>query len=95
MTTKNQEYYIASVECYQVKAISGSILTKEGTIKWLGMSGGYPQCTSKGDAMHWDSKEEILAQHHEWDGMPWYCRLKIYHVHRTIVNSVQEVEKPL
>ena len=74
LSESEKTYYIASVECYEVKSYDGLILTRDGERVWLGTDQGFSQCF----------RSESLAKHFKhpnfnvknWDGMPWNCRLK-------------------
>lgn len=69
-------FYIASARCREVKNADGSVRTKENAEVWLGMSDGYPSGGSKAHAHKFATPEEIRRSWTEWDGMPWWYRLK-------------------
>lgn len=73
-----KEGFIASARCYQVKYANGSVATEENTEVWLGMSRDqYYQCErSLKCAYVFETKEQVLRRWKDWDGMPWYFRLK-------------------
>lgn len=57
---KKDEYYIASVRCYQMKYFSGIVAIKEDEEAWLGVSDNYPQCfRNKDEAFKFESIKEI------------------------------------
>ena len=96
-TTKTEKtYYIASVECYEAKALSGDILTADGKIIWLGMSEGYHQCQiNKTSAKHYETPSKAIKDAKHFDGMPWYYRLKqgtvkVYKVYHSIEETLIE-----
>ena len=76
ITESIKEYYIASVECREVKSFSGTVHTYDGTIIWLGYSEGYVSCRSKSSAHKFKTSEEIVEKALQWNGMPWYYQLK-------------------
>jgi hypothetical protein len=74
---KPKDYYVASVECGEMKAFNGKVMTEDGTVVWLAESEGYPQVSrSRRNAQRFDSPEEIKACAADYDGMPWYYRFK-------------------
>lgn len=75
MITK-EEWYIASVKCYQVKGVDGKVLTKEDVEVWLSEERDYPTLSTNKQWAHKFKKipnKEIL---NHYDGMPWYYRIK-------------------
>ena len=101
MAEVNQEYFIASAECREVKAFDGSVKTADGKTVWLGYSDGYPACqTGKNSAHKFKTAEEIRTRAAQWDGMPWYYSLKpgtlrIYRVNERRTVERTEVEEPV
>lgn len=92
-------YYIVSARCYQVKSVTGSVLTKEDEEVWLGSSDGYPQwCRGKLGADHFSRPNSARAAAIQSDGMPWYCRIKpdsvrVFKADRRTVEEITETEE--
>lgn len=95
MSIKEERYFIASVQCYQVKAFNGNVMIKEDCTAWLSEDRGYPELSSrKRDARHFNEpiSEEDLKK---WDGMPWYYRIKpgtlqVFEVYRKVETTIVE-----
>jgi hypothetical protein len=98
---KEEEYYIVSAKCREMKYFDGTIATKEDEVVWLGLSDGYPACGAKGSASRFKSlKDATNLKVANWDGMPWWYRLKpgtlkIYHVSKVVVEDYREEEVKL
>ncbi len=75
-TVRTVVYHIACFEMQEVRALDGSIITKDGTLGWLAVNDGYyVVTTAKGGAYHFD-KPISVKEAAKWDGMPWYHRGK-------------------
>jgi hypothetical protein len=94
-TRHEEEYYVASARCREVKFYNGHIAAHEDEVVWLGISDGYPSCGPRGSAHHFKDIKDIVAKN--WDGMPWWNRLKpgslrIYHVYDVVIKEYREEE---
>lgn len=94
MATTERKYFIVRVTFKQVKAVDGSVMTKEDETGVLSMTtgdyAGYYECRrAPADAIgghHFDAAPTMKAVM-KWDGMPWYFRIK-----NAEVIEVNEVE---
>lgn len=75
MKTK-ETYFIASVKLYQIKTVTGGILTKDGETGWLGECEWGPQVVSSEESATQFKTKPTASILGEYDGMPWYCRIK-------------------
>ena len=95
METKSESektYYIASVECYEVRAYDGLILTHDGERVWLGTDQGFSQCfRGESSAKHFKHPDDFDVKN--WDGMPWNYRLKPGTLEITKVTEVKTLCK--
>jgi hypothetical protein len=95
---EGEEYYIVSVDLKKVTGVNGNALTLEGAVGWLSMTEDcYPKIqTLKALAKKFKEKPNLNGLN-DWDGMPWYCRIKpgsakIYKVQttKTITETYEE-----
>jgi len=94
-------YHIASVRCHQMKYGDGSVVIEDDSEVWLSVSGSHPTChQSKSNARRFraDEVSGIKGRIAQWDGMPWYYRIKpgtlrIFKVTRkeTIEETIEEI----
>lgn len=93
--TKTEDYYIVEATLKEVKAFNGKVLTPEGKKEWLCISEGYPSFTTN-EAVAKKFDEPPSRDHvANWDGMPWYCRIKGYRTHHivreTTITTTREI----
>ena len=94
MSKTVREYYIVRVTFRQVKAVNGSVLTKEDETGVLDMTtgdyAGYAECRrAPADSVsgHHFKSPPSMSEVMKWDGMPWYYRIKTAEVVK--VNEVE------
>ncbi len=94
---KTNTYYIASVLLKEARAFDGTVMTKDNAIGWLGESDDWPQVyDTKSWAKKFQYPDEIIKRYKEWDGMPWFCKmkpdtLKIYKITTTYTETQEEI----
>lgn len=95
MTEYNDTYYIAYASCYEMKSVTGAKFTIEDQIIWLAETDdNHPQCCIlKEGAKHFSTIGEIQRYWTDWDGMPWYYRLKPGSLHIIKVEEKKIIEK--
>lgn len=80
-----------------MKALSGSVMTKEGETLWFGESDGYPQLYTTESWAKKFKEKPTLKELAKWDGMPWYHRLqpgviRIYEIEEKVTREYSRKE---